>query len=292
MRKRDGDIVVERKRDGKLRVGCLCWSQSNTDEARFLPASELVRSLTLVRKEREFDADLILCSGTPIWTDTDGDPFDAIANAAGEVPVLAEWRDSEEDPAEWWLSAPAGWQQVRIDQRFVLASEASTKGRVTLAEIDNGWGAIGFSGVSTTLVLLLCNEARILGNGSQSIVAKALTKKSAAPAVFQGDWALLHPSHRPYASTSAYRGWGLVGTTKYAGSLRDALFRRVTTPGLKFQDNTRAPRAVFHAGSWQPERPLQERTSGCVFRDGQRFRSNAPVLIDGLVQLRYAEFTL
>lgn len=288
---RQSCVTLERRRRGKLRIGCLSWGQPFRDAARWLSASELARSLDLVSQRRTIDADLILCSGALIMDD--GTKLPSITNAASATPVLAEWRDNDGDPAEWWLATASGWEKVRQNQYVFTAAGAKGQAAArTLAELENDWGVIRFHGINVALVLLICGEARILCRDSTlSIVAPALRRGRTAPTVFNEPWALLHPSHRPALRGNIRTGWGLYARTTRKSVVSPGLFESLTDAHTARPDGTQPPRAIFHSGPWEPGNPAQESISVCAFQAGNRLQ-NPTVSTNGLVPIRYAEFDL
>lgn len=276
--------------EGTTRIGLLSWSQRYTGDGSAWVEDDLIYSLGRMRKQREIDADLILCSGVSFYSEakeSDHATARRITTASGGCPVLMEWPD-DDDRNEWWLARDDNWERVRCDQYVKTASKVGSGGRLVLEEIGADFGMLRVEN-GPTMVLLICNEARILGrDATDSVISRIVTRPSTGvPGVFSNEWVLLHPSHRPHRRRSHYNGWDLLGKTRMNG---DALFQCVTVPSPVSADGSKHPTSVFHAGPWQPGVDWQESASVCKFVNGKRRKSQQPVTVDGLVEIRYAEF--
>lgn len=270
------------------RVGLLSWSQRCTQDGGEWTENDLIESLSRVREQREIKADLILCSGVSFFSETnesDARTAQRITDASGGCPVLMEWPD-EEGHSEWWLAQDEKWHLVRCDQYVKSANKVGSGGKLVLEEIEAGFGMLRV-GKGPTMLLLICNEARILNrSATASAISPGVTQPpSGIPGIFSKDWVLLHPAHRPHAHRTHRRGWDLLGKTKVNG---DGLFQSATSP--KPSGLTRGPRVVLHAGPWQPGVDWQERASVSKFVSGARRRPKHPIKEEGLVEIRYAEF--
>ncbi len=275
-----------------IRIGLLSWSQRYTKESTYWSDMDLVYSLERVAKAG-INTDLILCSGVHIFSEaneSDATTALKITQAASGCPVLTEWSDDDDEYSEWWLADGSDWHQVRRDQHVKSSSQVGAGGKKVLSEIEDGFGMLRI-GKGPTLVVLICNEGRILARDpTASVIAPGVTHPpTGIPAVFSGSWAVLHPSHRPHKYRTIRRGWDLLGNTKKNGT---AIFKGVTATTQAAQDKTLPPKGVFHAGPWQPGVDWQERASTSKFVGGMRRKSLAPTKIRGLVEIRYAEFTL
>ena len=301
--------ITRRTSGARLRIGALAWSQYERSEQRWLTDQELAESVALVAKElvakgaKGIEADIIICSGAAIWTDREAYE-DRLARdlttASGGVPVLIEWKDDSGDPAEWYLADGDRWHLVRTCQYFSESKDTRRVGHEVLKEIGSGFGRIRVEGPtdgsSAELVVLLCNEARLLQTTTtDGLFKNILNRPNALPNPFSGAWYLLHPSHRPYAN-SRQAGVGLVATWYNPATAEDAeaIFVGATRAPTAYKDGSRGPRAIVHAGPFSPRRQSDRDVATTAFAGGAMVTPSTPggkpVVVPGLVEVQYAEF--
>jgi hypothetical protein len=292
----------------RLRIGALAWSQFERSEQRWLTDQELARSVALVSKKLAaagasgITADIIICSGAAVWSDRRAKE-DTLAReltlASGGIPVLVECKEDSGDPAEWYLANGGRWHLVRNCQHFSESKDTYSRGQEVLKELGSGFGRIRVEspsgGASAELVLLLCNEARLLQKTTaEGLFANIKKRPKPLPDPFHGEWFLLHPSHRPYAN-SRQAGVGLVASwyKPSAGANVEAVFAGATS-GATYGDGSRAPRAIVHAGPFSPRRRSDRSVATIAFAGGKvvvpSTPNGVPLTIPGLVPIKYAEF--
>lgn len=304
--KRAGNVHTIKGRgvSGSLRVGALSWSQFHDGRQRWIPDEELTRSLRLVSERLEaigasgIDADVVVCSGAAIWSPRKAS-YDSVSReivkASGGVSVLSEWKEERGDPAEWNLADGDGLYTIRNCQYVTASDKAKRDGHLVLEEIGTGVGRIRV-GKTAELVLILCNEARILQHSSgDGLFSQLRNRSEPLPGVFSGPWFMLHPSHRPYRNTRE-GGVGLVAKwfNASSGQNEEPVFEIATSRKVPYKDGTHAPRAVVHAGPFNPNRPNERELATMAFEGGRSVKhatpGGTPITVPGLVEVQYAEF--
>lgn len=295
-----------------VRVGALSWSQTDPENSQWLPDTDLVRTLDLLRmkqKGAKFRADLILCSAASFFTNSD-ESFDNIAariEAAAGCPVAFEWPDGD-DRSRWVLVKSGKMWLLRRDQ-YVTSTKSGTPrandvyqaGHLVLAELAAGFRVIEVESSGepnhAALVLLICGEARVLdADGMKSLFKRSRVDAIPIPDAVKKDlgWVLLHPSHRPYANHGHHDGYNLVGDWTLKGPREPVFASLVTHACMAYEDDTCAPRAVVHAGPFQPGDKKDDDVAVVSFwlAKGNKAASSrgARTTLDGVIEVRYAEF--
>lgn len=286
-----------------LKVGALAWAHDDR-YGRSITHDELLA--TMQAFSGEMTADLVLCAGTRVrlgtstalWTN-DAPPEEiakAIFTAAGR-PVLLEWPNQPRAmwPHRWLLATKSGFEVIREGQYVFESGPSKAEVAEVLEELRGGFGTIKLEGGTrvVTLVLVLCNEARIfdaVGN-ARARLRHAWTDEE-IPLVFRDPWVMLHPSHKPYWSASKRSGRGLVapwvleeGTPERRPHLSLLTARRRTSLGQRI-----LPAQVVHAGPFQQGHAEEELTSVCGFSGGTRTRATpSAVDVEGVGPARYVE---
>lgn len=247
---------ITRASKGKgVRVGALAW-QLEDDEEGSLSEFEFVETLRAVAAKGK-RPDLILCAGMAVWTRRPRrkgfQPEKDFAKAVCEVapsPVLFESYDGS-----WRLAHQDNFTTIRLGQRVVSADEAAESGFLVVSELGSGYGVVDVHSAGhqvRRLVLLICGEASILKKPTtQSLVAGGCVGGLSAPPALKDSWVLLHPSHRPYGNHTKNDGFAMVGKWNDGKVEREPWLQEFVDYGAGFSDQTRAPDAVIHAGTYR-----------------------------------------
>lgn len=259
--------------EASLKVGALAWAHDDR-YSRSITHDELLA--TLKAFQGEMKADLVLCAGTRIrlgtstapWTNED--PPKEIAKAIFAVagrPVLLEWPNQPRAmwPHRWLLATGSGFEVIREGQYVFKSGPPKAEVAEVLEELRGGFGTIRLDGHGrvVTLVLVLCNEARIfdaVGNARARL--RHVWTDQEIPSAFSDPWVMLHPSHKPYWSASRRSGLGQMIL----------------------------PAQVIHAGPFQQGHAEEELTSVCGFYGGTRTRATPSAAdVEGVDPARYVE---
>lgn len=296
-----GTVVTLSK--ASLKVGALAWAHDDRS-SRSITHDELLATLKVFQGEMK--ADLVLCAGTRVqlgtstasWTNEDPPKqlAKAIFAAAGR-PVLLEWPNQPRAmwPHRWLLATGSGFEVIREGQYVFESGPPKAEVAEVLEELRGGFGTIKLegSGRVVTLVLVLCNEARIfdaVGN-ARARLRHVWTDKE-IPSAFSTPWVMLHPSHKPYWSASKRSGRGLVApwVLEEGTPVRRAHFSLLTARRRTSLGQRILPVQVIHAGPFQQGHAAEELTSVCGFYGGTRTRATpSPVNVEGVGPARYVE---